>query len=217
MDGVRLAIHAPADSPLHAWLPTLARAATDDGADVIVVTPELIEQTRAHRRRIACLPLARVYDLVAPDAFERVALRADAYATTEQGLRDALTWSLRDDAAQRTSGALRLTYLGTLGSVEPVDAGPIGRAFPIGGRLVVGRGSDCDVVLRTGAHSDQNTVARKHALLEHTPEGVVVRCLGGTNGTWLDGARVTSSVVPAGAELAFACTHRFRLDGAATS
>jgi DNA-binding NtrC family response regulator len=60
---------------------------------------------------------------------------------------------------------------------------------------VVGTDTDCDLVL-----SDP-TVSRTHAELQGTLEGLRVRDLGSTNGTFLQSSRITEALVPAGSTL----------------
>ncbi len=68
----------------------------------------------------------------------------------------------------------------------------------IGARpLLVGAGTDCAVVL------NDPQVSRRHAELSATPEGVRVKDLGSTNGTYWQGTRVVEVVVPAGSTLHF--------------
>jgi hypothetical protein len=196
-------------------LPRVRRVDRAGDAEVVVADPAaLAAGVAGGARAIAYLPMPPGYALVADGAFGWVALRAEAYASTAADLREALDLVLRDDAAARATGPLRVTYLGTLGQPGPVTMGPIGSSVPVTGSVPVGRAPGCAIVLRHGPHSDQNTVARRHAELAPAPGGVRVRCLGSTNGTWLDGARIAGEAIAApGAELAFACTHRFRVDG----
>ena len=56
--------------------------------------------------------------------------------------------------------------------------------FELPDRAVVGRDSDSDVVLRS------RTVSRKHALIERTATGYLLRDLGSGNGTLVGGHRV---------------------------
>ena len=195
------------------------RAAALADAGVVLADPAaLAAGLGAGARTIAVLPMADPHALIAPGAFDWVGLRADAYATTRDGLREALAAIDADDPGARAAGPLRVTYLGSLGQPEPYGAGPAGRTFSLATPLLVGRSPDCAIVLRLGPHSDQNTVARRHAELTAIAGGVRVRCLGSTNGTWLDGVRIADEAVAApGAEVAFACTHRFRVDGAPES
>jgi DNA-binding NtrC family response regulator len=61
--------------------------------------------------------------------------------------------------------------------------------------LTVGAHATCDVVLA------DPQVSRKHAELAVTPDGIRVKDLGSTNGTWYQGTRVTDVVVPQGATI----------------
>jgi DNA-binding NtrC family response regulator len=61
--------------------------------------------------------------------------------------------------------------------------------------LTVGAQATCDVVLA------DPQVSRKHAELAVTPDGIRVKDLGSTNGTWYQGTRVTDVVVPQGATI----------------
>ena len=67
---------------------------------------------------------------------------------------------------------------------------------PLGARsLAVGAGRECDLVL------DDPQVSRRHAELALAPEGIRVRDLGSTNGTFWQGSRLTEAVVPFGAQI----------------
>ena len=63
--------------------------------------------------------------------------------------------------------------------------------------LVVGRADDCDLPIA------DPTVSRRHAELDATDAGLRLRDLGSTNGTFVDGRRVTEAVALPGAEIAF--------------
>lgn len=65
-----------------------------------------------------------------------------------------------------------------------VLAGPdLARSFALGERNVLGRSSDCDVVLR------DRSISRKHAVLVREGEAWFVQDLGSTNGVSKDGRR----------------------------
>jgi DNA-binding NtrC family response regulator len=66
--------------------------------------------------------------------------------------------------------------------------------------VVVGAHASCDLVL------NDPQVSRRHAELSITPEGIRVKDLGSTNGTWYQGTRVTEVVVPAGSTIKFGGT-----------
>ncbi len=76
--------------------------------------------------------------------------------------------------------------------------GQQGGQHVIGARpLLVGAGVECAVVL------DDAQVSRRHAELSATPEGVRIKDLGSTNGTFWQGTRVVEVVVPAGSTIKF--------------
>jgi len=68
----------------------------------------------------------------------------------------------------------------------------------IGARPVtVGAHASCDLVL------DDPKVSRRHAELAIVPEGIRIKDLGSTNGTWYQGTKVGEVVVPAGSTVKF--------------
>src|SRR5262245_20681057 len=78
--------------------------------------------------------------------------------------------------------------------------------IPLGHVLtVVGRHPHCDVRL------DSVRVSRRHCCLAIDRDGVVVRDLGSTNGTRINGRRVEAGLLRPGDELSIATT-RFRLE-----
>jgi DNA-binding NtrC family response regulator len=73
-----------------------------------------------------------------------------------------------------------------------------GATVALGARpVVVGAHSSCDLVLA------DPQVSRRHAELAITPEGIRIKDLGSTNGTWWQGTRVADVVVPGGATVQF--------------
>jgi len=84
-------------------------------------------------------------------------------------------------------------------SLQVLDQG--GTVIALGARpVVVGAHATCDLVLA------DPQVSRRHAELAITPEGIRLKDLGSTNGTWYQGTRVTEVVVPAGATIKFGNT-----------
>lgn len=68
---------------------------------------------------------------------------------------------------------------------------------PSGRTLVVGRSSACDVPIR------DLTVSRHHAEVEAAAAGLRVRDLGSTNGTFINGVRISEGVASPGTRVAF--------------
>jgi hypothetical protein len=84
-----------------------------------------------------------------------------------------------------STGNLKVKASFVSGASEPKVVMADGTSYPIGDRpLVVGRLAECDIVI-----SDSN-VSRRHAEFWRTSEGIAVRDLGSTNGTFVNGHRV---------------------------
>ncbi|MGC1418511.1 MAG: DUF3662 and FHA domain-containing protein [Acidimicrobiales bacterium] len=85
------------------------------------------------------------------------------------------------------TGKLAVTTEFVGGESQPRLIANDGRSFNIGDRpLVIGRSPDVDVVI-----NDTN-VSRRHAEVWKTGEGVAVRDLQSTNGTFVNGHRITA-------------------------
>jgi DNA-binding NtrC family response regulator len=97
------------------------------------------------------------------------------------------TSSTRGRTAARS---YRLQVLGHDGATLALGARPV----------VVGAGSTCDLVLV------DPQVSRRHAELAVVPEGIRIKDLGSTNGTWWQGTKVGEVVVPSGATVQFGAT-----------
>jgi FhaA, N-terminal domain/FHA domain len=90
-----------------------------------------------------------------------------------------------DDDLTLGDMAVKTDFVG--GESQPRVIAGDGRAFNLGDRpLVIGRSPDVDIVV-----NDAN-VSRRHAEFWRTAEGVAVRDLQSTNGTYVNGHRVTA-------------------------
>ena len=77
-------------------------------------------------------------------------------------------------------------------------AGPyFGKVIPLRAKMVIGRGSDCDLVL------NEAEMGRRHALIENTSEGLFLRDLGSANGTFVNGSAVRDTILKPGDQVAF--------------
>jgi diguanylate cyclase (GGDEF)-like protein len=69
----------------------------------------------------------------------------------------------------------------------------LGRRFPLDGEtLIIGRGSDCDIVV------DLDSVSRRHAQLQRHEDEIVVSDLGSTNGTYVNETQVKEQTLADG-------------------
>ncbi len=80
-----------------------------------------------------------------------------------------------------------------------------GRRYAVVGALVIGRRADCDVVL-TG-----DAVSRRHAQIRLDASGMLLVDLASSNGTFVDGAAITSARVSHGDVITIG-SHELRVD-----
>jgi predicted component of type VI protein secretion system len=86
----------------------------------------------------------------------------------------------------------------------------VGPDIPVSrGTVMVGRHPECDVQL------DSRRVSRRHCVIAMVRGDVVVRDLGSTNGTWINGRRVAAGWIRPGDEVSIAHV-RYRLAEAPT-
>jgi pSer/pThr/pTyr-binding forkhead associated (FHA) protein len=78
-----------------------------------------------------------------------------------------------------------------------VSGSYFGKVIPLRSKTIIGRGSDCDLVL------NESEMSRRHALIENTPEGLFLRDLGSANGTFVNGTSVRDIVLKPGDQIAF--------------
>jgi pSer/pThr/pTyr-binding forkhead associated (FHA) protein len=77
-------------------------------------------------------------------------------------------------------------------------SGPyFGKVVPVHGRIEIGRGAECGLVL------DEPEMSRRHALIEVTPNEIYLRDLGSANGTFVNGVQVRDAVLYPGDQIAF--------------
>lgn len=86
-----------------------------------------------------------------------------------------------------------------------VTGAVFGRNFPLYAPLTVGRAPEC------GLYLEDSGISRQHARLRPLDYGVEVEDLGSTNGTFVNGHRVTVGIAAVGDEIAFDQL-RFRVD-----
>ncbi len=88
--------------------------------------------------------------------------------------------------------------------LRAVSGEALGRTYAVHGPLAVGRADDAGLLL------DGDGISRQHARLTPGDDGVTIEDLGSSNGTYLNGQRVTREIARQGDEIRFD-TQRFRL------
>jgi len=100
-----------------------------------------------------------------------------------------------EDAEESPDGApARVVLRGVAGS-------HFGLAIALRQRLVVGRASDCDIVI------DDNQIAPHHATIENLDETICLRDMGSGAGAMVNGLRLTTAVLHTGDQIAFGRDH----------
>jgi len=90
-------------------------------------------------------------------------------------------------------------------------AGPyFGKTLSLKSRSVLGRGTDCDIVL------NEPQLSRQHAMIENTGRGIFLRDLGSSNGTLVNGVLTKNAVLKLGDQIAFE-QNRFLLESGGAS
>jgi len=78
-----------------------------------------------------------------------------------------------------------------------VSGAYFGKIIPVRGKLVIGRGSECDLIL------DEPEMSRRHAVIENFGDGIYLRDLGSANGTFVNGVQVRDAVLHPDDQIAF--------------
>jgi len=98
---------------------------------------------------------------------------------------------------QPADAATRARIIPPKAVLRGVSGTYFGKIVPLRGRLVIGRGSDCDLVL------DEPEMSRRHAVIENSGDGVYLRDLGSANGTFVNGVQVRNAVLHPDDQIAF--------------
>ncbi|MDO4888531.1 MAG: DUF3662 and FHA domain-containing protein [Actinomycetaceae bacterium] len=111
-----------------------------------------------------------------------------------------------------STGSLQVDALIKRGAVAPATSAAGASGHPIieigqdrylltGNVTVIGRGSECDITV------DDTGISRRHIELRVTPHGVVVTDLGSTNGSFVEGHRITAATLVDGNTITIGRTH----------
>jgi len=135
--------------------------------------------------------IVRLGDMVSLDTLQFV-LKPDRDASIRTDVpasRD--TPRASEDAATRTRNVPPKAVL------RGVSGSHFGKIVPLRGKLTIGRGSDCDLVL------DEPEMSRRHAVIENSGDLIYLRDLGSANGTFVNGVQVRDAVLHPDDQIAF--------------
>jgi len=179
-----LVLDRPGISPHHASI-----SVGDRGYVLNVIDPN----ARAHvnARPVREKAILRLGDVVSLDTLQFM-LKPDRDASIRTDVpATAPTPRPPGDAETRTRGLPPKAVL------RGVSGSYFGKIVPLRGRLVIGRGSDCDLVL------DEPEMSRRHAVIENSGDGMYLRDLGSSNGTFVNGVQVRDAVLHPDDQIAF--------------
>jgi pSer/pThr/pTyr-binding forkhead associated (FHA) protein len=149
-------------------------------------------RTHVNARPVREKAILRLGDIVSLDTVQFMLKpdRDDIIRTKVPAQKPALAGA-EDPSATRT----RLTPPKAV--LRGVSGAYFGKIIPIRGRLVIGRGSECDLIL------DEAEMSRKHAVIENFGDGIYLRDLGSANGTFVNGVQVRDAVLHPDDQIAF--------------
>ncbi len=151
-------------------------------------------QVHINARPVREKALLRLGDVVSIDTVQMV-LKPDQDGSIRTGIPEPqpLAWWSERETADANSSATPTSKLVLRG----VSGSYFGRIVSVRGRLVMGRGSDCDLIL------DEPEMSRQHAAIEIVGDNIYLRDLGSANGTLVNGVQVRNAVLHSGDQLAF--------------
>jgi pSer/pThr/pTyr-binding forkhead associated (FHA) protein len=100
-------------------------------------------------------------------------------------------------ANEGEAGATRARIVPPKVVLRGVSGTYFGKIVPVRTRLVIGRGSECDLIL------DEQEMSRRHAVIENSGDGIFLRDLGSANGTFVNGVQVRDAVLHPDDQIAF--------------
>lgn len=137
--------------------------------------------------------ILRLGDVVSLDTLQFM-LKPDRDASIRTDVPAAAVATPRPSGAD---AATRTRMLPPKAVLRGVSGAYFGRIVPLRGRLVIGRDSDCDLVL------DEPEMSRRHAVIENAGDGMFLRDLGSSNGTFVNGVQVRNAVLHPDDQIAF--------------
>lgn len=177
-DDNQFVIQGPGVLPRHAWI-----SINDDGA--VLRPAESGAQLRLNERPVQSMAILGDGDRI--ELGENTTILVSMPTQTRN---PSAPESVDDRATQVRRVPPKFLLRGAAGAHA-------GRLVPIYGRLLIGRGAECDLVLEEAGIADQ------HAVLKTLSEGLFLRDLGSPKGSFVNGKRVRDSELRHGDQLEF--------------
>ncbi|MFP7721989.1 FHA domain-containing protein [Lysobacter sp. A3-1-A15] len=124
-----------------------------------------------------------------------------AAAPEPRGAAEAVMTPANDDLGATTLRPAMPKY-----ALRGVGGSAFGRSIAVTGAMTIGRAPECTLSF------EDSGLSRMHARLMPTDDGLLLEDMGSSNGSFINGRRVSRGLVGAGDEIAFD-TLRFRLVG----
>lgn len=160
-------------------------AAGEGGARIHVNARPVVEKAILHLGDVVCLDTIKF--TLKPD-------RDDSISTDVPGHVTPPPAATVDGAGDQSTRARQLPPRVVL---RGVSGSYFGKIVPVRGRLLIGRGSDCGLIL------DEPEMSRHHAVIENAGDGVYLRDMGSANGTYVNGVQVRDAVLHTDDQIAF--------------
>ncbi len=186
-DGNGIVLKTGAVQPHH-----LSIVVDQRGMTLEVASPEA--WTHVNARPVREKAILNLGDVVSVDSVN-IVIKPDSDEVVTQHVPPPPGGAPMEDADD--SGDTRYRAVPPRAVLRGVSGPYFGKVVAIPGRLVIGRGSDCDLVL------DEPEMSRRHAMIEVQSGELFLRDLGSANGTFVNGVQVRDAVLYSGDQLAF--------------
>jgi pSer/pThr/pTyr-binding forkhead associated (FHA) protein len=180
-----IVLNAPGVAPYH------ARISVRDRSCVLYVH-DATARTHVNARPVREKAILRLGDIVSLDTVQFM-LKPDR----DDSIRTQVPAQKNSPAGSAETGATRLRLTPPKVVLRGVSGAYFGKIIPVQGKLLIGRGSDCDLIL------DEPEMSRHHAVIENFGDGIYLRDLGSANGTFVNGVQVRDAVLHADDQIAF--------------
>jgi pSer/pThr/pTyr-binding forkhead associated (FHA) protein len=105
--------------------------------------------------------------------------------------------SIKPAAAHGSNGAELVSQTPAKAVLRAISGPYFGKVIPVRGRLTIGRGADCDLVL------EEPEMGAKHATIEVFPQEIHLHDHGSARGTLVNGVAVRDAMLHSGDQIAF--------------